>query len=75
MYKEDLVLNNLQGLICHKNKSVKPETPLILQSAYIYNQSKHLVKFDRLNDCQAFKRIFPRSQAHLNFQMTIYNPI
>ena len=34
MYKEDMVLNNLQGLICHK----KPTQPNHIYSIYMYKE-------------------------------------
>ena len=34
MYKEDLALNNLQWLICHKN----PNKPLRIYLIYMYNE-------------------------------------
>ena len=42
MYKLDLALNNLQGLICHKTQLTKP-TPLLISGCgtrLIFKQSK-----------------------------------
>ena len=48
MYKEDLALNNLQGLICHK---IKP------------NQTIHLVRAVEYTDCISKERYPPISEC------------
>ena len=44
MYKEDLALNNLQWLICHKN----PTKPNHIYLIYMYNADLALNYFQRL---------------------------
>ena len=40
MYEQDLALNNLQGLICHKNQPTNQPTNQIMNTNYVISSFK-----------------------------------